>query len=158
MKRSCLTLCVVVVAFALAACNAARADIVYDLNLPGIGTQIPITSFSFPLANTLSVTRPVDQFSPPLFLAVAAGTSFSTGSLDTYDTSFSATIPITSFEMTDILLTSIQLSGGGEIPTETVTLRYQTGALVSVPEPSSLMLLGSGALGLIKVIRRKLRA
>lgn len=153
--RNRLTVFFVAIVIALTACTAAHADIAYDLNLPGIGNQIPVVSYSFGNPNTLSVTRVIDGFSPSLFLATANGTLFSTGSFDTFDTSFSATIPITSFEMTNILVTSIQF-GIGDL--ENVTLHYETGSLVNnaVPEPSSMALLTSGLFGLGGVIRRKL--
>ena len=98
------------------------------------------------------------MFSPLLFDATATGTTFPVGSLDTYDTLFSTTTPITSFVMTDILISSIQFSGSNNNPFETVTLNFQTGTLVSnVPEPSSFMLLGSGMAGIIGVVRRRLK-
>jgi Type VI secretion system effector, Hcp/PEP-CTERM motif len=158
MKRSYLTLCIAVVAFALVAGNTAYANTVHDINLPGIGNQIPILSFSFGPGNTLTFTKEIDVFSPLLFNAVVLGTAFSTGSLDTYDTSVSTTVPITSFGMTNILLTSIQTSGGTDIPFETVSLQYETGAFVNttVPEPSSLILLAGGLAGFSRLRRRKL--
>jgi Type VI secretion system effector, Hcp/PEP-CTERM motif len=159
VKRTHLNFCLAVVGFALAAFNAAQADVVYDLNLPGIGSQIPILSYSFGNGNTLSVTKPFDTFSPLLFSAVTSGTLFSIGSFDTYDTSLSTSVAITSFEMSNILLTSLQFGGGGgTVPIETLTLHYEAGTLVSntVPEPPSIVLLTSG-LGLAGFVRRRLR-
>ena len=159
MKPSSLTLCVAVVAFAFMAGNDAYANTVHDINLPGIGSQVPILSFSFGPGNTLSFTKEIDVFSPLLFNATVLGTIFSTGSLDTYDTLVSTTIPIGSFGMTNIILTSIQNSSGAGIPFETVSLRYETGAFVNntVPEPSTLILLLSSVAAFAGLSRRKLR-
>lgn len=157
MKRSLLMLCVMLVVVALAAGNAAYANTVYAVDLPGIGSQIPILSYSFGAGNTLSFTKDIDGFSPLLSNSVVLGTAFSTGSLDTYDTLVSTTIPTASFAMTNIILTSLQYSGNTDRTFETVTLQYETGTLVStaVPEPSSLMLLGSGFIGLLGLKSRK---
>ena len=155
MKRLFASLSVTV---ALMFAIPASATISYDLNLPGIGSQIPVVSFSLNVGTrTLNVARDIDVFSPDLFSAVSLGTVFSTGSLDTYDSSISTTIPLTSFVMTDILITALSTSGGGEIPIENATLQYATGRLVSnsVPEPSSLLLLAGAALALIGSLRRK---
>lgn len=135
----------------------ASASISYDLNLPGIGSQIPLLSYSLNLGTQdLDVVRDIDVFSPLLSNAATAGTVFSTGGFDIYDSSFSATIPLESFVMTGILITAFT-SSGGTTATESVTLQYDTGRLVSnsVPEPSSLLLCAGAALALIGSMRRR---
>lgn len=144
MKRLFATLSMTI---ALTFTIPATASTIYDLNLPGIGSQIPVISYAFDSgALTLSVTRDIDAFSPLLLSASSLGTVFSTGSLDTYDSSFSATIPATSFVMTDILISAVVSAGTNT----NVTLQYATGEFVtnSVPEPSTLLLLAGAALAL----------
>ena len=137
----------------LAQSAPALADTVYDLNVPGIGNLIPVESFTIS-GNQLTVTRQPDGFSQAIFIATIIGEDFAAGSLDTYNTSFSTTTPITSFLMTDIIFTSFQHSGTSENPIEMDSLQFQTGAFVTqTPEPASLLLLGSGLVGLIGIKR-----
>ena len=131
----------------------ASATISYDLNLPGIGRQIPIFSYSLDVGTlTLTAAREIDGYSPALNKAVGFGTVFSNGSLDKYDPSFSATIPLASFVMNDIVATGSSFSGGDEMPIQLLTLQYEAGRLVSnsVPEPSSVLLLAVAALALVR--------
>jgi len=144
--RKSLWIILAVMIVAVGAPNA-QADTTSDLNLQGV-SPIPVESFTI---------NPTDLVvTGQAFFPLFAGGTFATGSLDTLDSSFSTTIPITSFVMTDILITSVQLSGSNENPMETVTLTFETGTLVSnVPEPASLMLVGSGLLSLAGVKRRR---
>jgi len=145
MKRLVASLTAMV---ALLLGTPASATISYDLNLPGIGGQIPVLSFSLG-AQTLNVAREIDGFSPALLNAIVSGTVFSAGSLDTYDSSLSTTIPVTTFVMTNVVITNLSFSGG----VENVGLSFLTGQLVSnsIPEPSSLLLLLGAAAGIALV-------
>jgi len=153
--RKSLWIILAVMVVAVCAPNA-QADTTFDLNLPGIGNLIPVESFTIDQFNDLSVTCKVDSFTPAIFDATVTLTTFATGSFDTFDSSFSTTIPITSFVITDSFFTSIQHFGSLENPMENDTLHFATGTLVSnVPEPASLMLLGSGLLSLAGIRRRR---
>jgi len=155
MKRLVASLSLVV---GLMCGTPAFATVSYDLNLPGIGGQIPILSYSFGTLS-LNVAREIDGFSPALANAIVLGTVFSTGSLDTYDPALSTTTPLTSFAMTNLIITSLSFSGG-VIPIENVGFSYAAGQLVSgsIPEPSSLLLLGAAAVALVMASRTAAKA
>jgi len=128
----------------MALSSPVKADTVLDLNIPGIGSQIPIQSFSFGTME-LTVFRAVDLFSAGFFADTVNGTLVPTASLDTYDSSVSLTDPVSSFVMTGVQFTSIQHSGDFAHPVESITMTFATGTEVSnVAEPSSLVLLGAG--------------
>ncbi len=134
------------------------SSFLYSLDVPGIGSNIPVTSISFG-ANSITMDRPLDVFTPLIFDAVAHGTHFGTADLFVFDPLVSTTNPIGEYIFTDDVYSSASIIPG--TTTEADTLTFDRVEVVSstaaVPEPASLVLFGGGVC-LLGGIRRLIRA
>lgn len=70
----------------------------------------------------LSITKRLDAASPQLALAALTGAHFSDATLIGIQPN--AREPFYTLRMEDVLVTSVALSGAGEVPTESVTLNF----------------------------------
>lgn len=118
----------------------------YQLVIDGLtplGTAIQVESFSWGAANPNSFdgsgstagkvslnefhfTKKLDQVSPLLYKWIASGPIYKTATLKLYKTSAAGGKPqvYMTYEMSNVLISSLQHGGGGGVPNEQVALVY----------------------------------
>ena len=150
---------------------AARADsFLYTLStdysgINGLPTGSTV-SWQFEVPSLLTATTTITSF---MSASLGPGLSSCGGVLDVILPILPAQSPYSGEVTTDFIgscngINSVTTYTFGDLNPGVHTARELSGqqigtlAIASVPEPSSLMLFGSGVLGLVGVIRRKLRA
>jgi type VI protein secretion system component Hcp len=143
---------------ALAAPSSAGAYVIDLFDLPGLGTDLPVESYSFPISkispsptvtqtaevSDFTLIRVVDSTSPALATAVVLGTYFPTATLRVYQTSIASSLPYLTFDFEDLIASSYSISGSWNDATlaesvgftyAKVTLHYLEGGPGDKPNP-----------------------
>jgi type VI secretion system secreted protein Hcp len=71
-----------------------------------------------------SMIKPVDELSPKLMLATATGKHFKKATIDVFGEDGPGAPPIMTWELQDVLVSSIQFSAGGDVPADSISLSY----------------------------------
>jgi type VI protein secretion system component Hcp len=118
-----------------------------ESSTPGHSGVIPIESFSL-TGNDFSIVKNVDSASPAIDSLVLNGMPISTASILFYNSAPLGS-PDATLTFQEVLGSSYHVTSGGDVPLESVTFHF----INVVPEPSSMALLGAGAIGLAIVTR-----
>ena len=79
---------------------------------------------SRPSFSDVNFSKLVDSSSPSLFEAVASGQHIADAVLELVKSGGKASEPFLKYTFTDVLITSYQVSGGGDIPVDSFSLSY----------------------------------
>jgi type VI secretion system secreted protein Hcp len=101
------------------AVSSLQLGVARPASSPGSGTQTPPPSFS-----DLTVTKLLDRASPLLLLACAQGTNIPSATLTAVEPAGATNRIYYQIVLSNVLVTSVSQSGGGDRPTESVSLNY----------------------------------
>jgi type VI protein secretion system component Hcp len=71
-----------------------------------------------------SMIKPVDELSPKLMLATATGKFFKKATIDVFGEGGPGSPPIMTWELQEVLVSSLQFSAGGDVPADSLSLSY----------------------------------
>ena len=135
--------------------GVAVAAIVQEMNLEGIGTDVPIDSFSFsmfgypnghsnsgggsttkPTVSDVVITRMLDASSPKLLEAAAKGKVFKKVEIQQCKNDCIAPSTSLKFLLDNVVISSYMLGPASDpIPTESITMAFEKMKLTYIPDP-----------------------
>ncbi len=133
------------------------------------GNEINVNYFSFASSQTplgeVDFNVDIGKASPFLFQSLVEGTHFKTAVLDVFYAG--AADPFETISFSDSVATNISINDNpGGTPTEDVDFAYEQikieyspggrSGTSPIPEPGSFMLLGSGLVGLVVIVRSRM--
>jgi type VI secretion system secreted protein Hcp len=71
-----------------------------------------------------AVTKPLDELSPKLMVACATGKHFQKATIEVFGEAGPGSPPILTWELADVLVSSLSFGAGGDTPTDNVTLSF----------------------------------